>query len=53
MKYKNILISMIILIVISLHSEEKVGLALSGGGSRGLAHIGILKVLDELNIKVV
>ena len=43
---------MIIISVISLHSEEKVGLALSGGGSRGLAHIGILKVLDELNIKV-
>lgn len=38
--------------VISLHSEEKVGLALSGGGARGLAHIGILKVIDELNIKV-
>ncbi len=38
--------------MISLHSEEKVGLALSGGGARGLAHIGILKVLDELNIKV-
>ena len=43
---------MIILTVISLHSEEKVGLALSGGGARGLAHIGILKVFDELNIKI-
>ncbi|NQT64616.1 MAG: patatin-like phospholipase family protein, partial [FCB group bacterium] len=52
MKCKNILILMIILTVISLHSEEKVGLALSGGGARGLAHIGILKVFDELNLKV-
>ncbi len=43
---------MIIITVISLHSEEKVGLALSGGGSRGLAHIGILKVIDELGINV-
>ena len=43
---------MIIITVISLHSEEKVGLALSGGGSRGLAHIGILKVIDELGIKI-
>jgi NTE family protein len=43
---------MITLIVNSLQSEEKVGLALSGGGARGLAHIGILKVFDELNIKV-
>lgn len=38
--------------VISLYSEDKVGLALSGGGARGLAHIGILKVIDELNIKI-
>ncbi|MCD6176294.1 MAG: patatin-like phospholipase family protein [Candidatus Cloacimonetes bacterium] len=52
MKIKNILVLMILLIVIFLHSEEKVGLALSGGGARGLAHIGILKVIDELNIKV-
>ena len=43
---------MIIFTVISLHSEEKVGLALSGGGSRGLAQIGILKVIDELGIKI-
>ena len=43
---------MIVLTVISLHSEEKVGLVLSGGGARGLAHIGILKVIDELGIKV-
>jgi len=43
---------MIIITVISLHSEEKIGLALSGGGARGLAHIGILKVIDELNLKI-
>ena len=30
----------------------KIGLALSGGGARGLAHIGVLKVLDELGIQV-
>lgn len=29
----------------------KIGLALSGGGVRGLAHIGVLKVLDRLGIK--
>ena len=28
------------------------GLALSGGGARGFAHIGILKVLDEEGIKI-
>lgn len=29
-----------------------VGLVLSGGGARGLAHIGVLKVLEEYNIPV-
>ncbi|MGJ8591201.1 MAG: patatin-like phospholipase family protein [Aquaticitalea sp.] len=32
--------------------EPKVGLVLSGGGAKGFAHIGVLKVLDSLNIKV-
>ena len=31
---------------------SKFGLALGGGGARGLAHIGILKVLEEEGIKV-
>ena len=30
----------------------KIGLALGGGGARGLAHIGVLKVLQEENIPV-
>ncbi len=30
----------------------KLGLALGGGGARGLAHIGVLKVLEKNNIKV-
>lgn len=30
----------------------KVGLALSGGGARGSAHIGVLMALEELGIKV-
>lgn len=32
--------------------EAKVGLVLSGGGARGLAHIGVLKALEELCIPV-
>ena len=31
---------------------RKVGLALSGGGARGLAHIGVLKVLERENIPI-
>ena len=30
----------------------KIGLALSGGGARGLAHIGVLKVLEETQVPV-
>ena len=30
----------------------KIGLALSGGGSKGFAHIGVLKVLEENNIPI-
>lgn len=30
----------------------KTGLVLSGGGARGVAHIGVLKALDELNIEI-
>ena len=29
----------------------KIGLALSGGGSRGFAHLGVIKALDELGLK--
>ena len=32
--------------------EFKVGLVLSGGGAKGLAHIGVLKTLDSLGVKV-
>ncbi|HKZ21920.1 MAG TPA: patatin-like phospholipase family protein, partial [candidate division Zixibacteria bacterium] len=32
--------------------KKKIGLALSGGGARGLAQIGILKVLERENIPV-
>lgn len=30
----------------------KIGLALSGGGSRGISHIGVLKALDEMGVKI-
>ena len=33
-------------------NRPKIGLALSGGGARGLAHIGVLKVLDREGIQV-
>jgi NTE family protein len=33
-------------------NNPKVGLVLSGGGAKGLAHIGVLKVIDSLGIKI-
>lgn len=33
-------------------SAQKVGLVMSGGGASGLAHIGVLKALEENNIPV-
>lgn len=32
--------------------KPKIGLVLSGGGAKGLAHIGVLKVIDSLGIKI-
>lgn len=32
--------------------RPKVGLVLSGGGARGVAHVGVLKVLEELRVPV-
>jgi len=32
--------------------ERKIGLALSGGAARGLAHIGVLKVLEKEGIRI-
>ncbi|HKO68188.1 MAG TPA: patatin-like phospholipase family protein [Burkholderiaceae bacterium] len=36
----------------SVAGRPKVGLVLSGGGARGAAHIGVLKVLEELRVPV-
>jgi NTE family protein len=33
-------------------NTPKVGLVLSGGGAKGFAHIGVLKVIDSLGIKI-
>ena len=32
--------------------RPKIGLVLSGGGARGAAHIGVLKVLEELRVPI-
>jgi len=36
----------------SLFSDRKVGLALSSGAARGLAHIGVLEILEKEEIPI-
>ena len=33
-------------------AQPKVGLVLSGGAARGLAHIGVLKALEEQGVRI-
>jgi len=37
---------------INMFTNKKIGLALGSGGARGLAHIGVIKVLEEKGIKI-
>ena len=46
------LVVLVLMMALNIFCQEKIGLALSGGGARGLAHIGVLKVIDELEIPV-
>ncbi|MCD4820028.1 MAG: patatin-like phospholipase family protein [Candidatus Cloacimonetes bacterium] len=57
MKYIKIVLLLMIISFLALYAQEedksrpKIGLVLSGGGARGIAHIGVLKVLEELGIE--
>ena len=46
------MVILILMAALNIYCKEKIGLAFSGGGARGLAHIGVLKVIDELDIPV-
>ena len=37
---------------VSAEPREKIGLVLSGGAARGLAHIGVLRAIEEQNITI-
>ena len=51
MKRIILYILLIVLLPFSLLAQ-KVGVVMSGGGARGLAHIGVIKVLEENNIPI-
>ncbi len=45
--------SLLLILCFSLQvNAQKVGLVFSGGGAKGLAHIGVLKALEENNIPI-
>ncbi|NRD21984.1 patatin-like phospholipase family protein [Winogradskyella litoriviva] len=59
MKIKYFIILLLLLAVFPIQAQDsiakkqpKVGLVLSGGGAKGFAHIGVLKVIDSLGLKV-
>jgi NADH:ubiquinone oxidoreductase subunit H len=49
-----ILVAFAFLICNSLWAQRpKVGLVLSGGGAKGISHIGILQAIDSAGLKIV
>jgi NTE family protein len=48
----SILLLQMTTLAFSAHARDKIGLVLSGGGAKGTAHIGVLKVLEQNNIPV-
>lgn len=50
--YPKRLIFFIVILLALQTKAQKVGLVLSGGGAKGLAHIGTLKALEENNIPI-
>lgn len=49
---KSVLILYFTIIILPVICAQKVGLVLSGGGARGITHIGVLKALEENNIPI-
>ena len=51
MKHSFVLIFLSLLTSFNIHAQS-VGLVLSGGGAKGMAHIGLIRVLEENNIPI-
>ena len=50
---KKIITALLITLMLpSLLYAQKVGIVMSGGGAKGLAHIGVIKALEEENIPI-
>ena len=49
---KKILVILFTVIFTAAANAQRVGVVFSGGGAKGLAHIGVLKALEENNIPI-
>ena len=49
---KLLAIMLLIVTPMLLTAQQRVGLVMSGGGAKGLAHIGVIKALEEENIPI-
>lgn len=61
MRYKFLFVFLLVTVFSQAQSQDnikqgarrpKIGLVLSGGGAKGFAHIGVLKVLEEMGIPI-
>ena len=52
MKANSLIFTFIALFTVVQLNAQSVGLVLSGGGAKGMAHIGVIKVLEENNIPI-
>ena len=52
MNIKSLILIIFSVITCSQINAQSVGLVLSGGGAKGMAHIGVIRVLEENNIPI-
>lgn len=46
------ILSLFFILGTECYGQQKIGLVLSGGGASGVAHVGVLKALEERNIPI-
>lgn len=49
---RHLILSIVLLYTLTQLNAQSVGLVLSGGGAKGMAHIAVIKVLEENNIPI-
>ena len=52
MKAKIYLVYILMMLSFNLAEGQSVGLVLSGGGAKGISHVGVIKALEEYNIPI-